>query len=134
MAMIESQGLTKTFKARKKTVEAVRGVDLVVNEGEIFGFLGPNGAGKTTTMRMLSTLLDPTSGNATVCGYDLRKQQAQVRRMIGYVGQKGGAEPKETGRENMVLQARLYGMSKAEAQKRAAELITRLDLEAYAER
>ncbi|HEU5200374.1 MAG TPA: ATP-binding cassette domain-containing protein, partial [Ktedonobacterales bacterium] len=134
MAMIESQGLTKTFKARKKTVEAVRGVDLVVNEGEIFGFLGPNGAGKTTTMRMLSTLLDPTSGNATVCGYDLRKQQAQVRRKIGYVGQKGGAEPKETGRENMVLQARLYGMSKAEAQKRAAELITRLDLEAYADR
>jgi ABC-2 type transport system ATP-binding protein len=134
MAMIESQGLTKTFKARKKTVEAVRGVDLVVNEGEIFGFLGPNGAGKTTTMRMLSTLLDPTSGNATVCGYDLRKQQAQVRRMIGYVGQKGGAEPKETGRENMVLQARLYGMSKAEAQKRAVELITRLDLETYADR
>ncbi len=134
MAMIESQGLTKTFKARKKTVEAVRGVDLVVNEGEIFGFLGPNGAGKTTTMRMLSTLLDPTSGNATVCGYDLRKQQAQVRRMIGYVGQKGGAEPKETGRENMILQARLYGMSKAEAQKRAVELITRLDLETYADR
>jgi ABC-2 type transport system ATP-binding protein len=134
MAMIESQGLTKTFKGRKKTVEAVRGVDLVVNEGEIFGFLGPNGAGKTTTMRMLSTLLDPTSGNATVCGYDLRKQQAQVRRMIGYVGQKGGAEPKETGRENMVLQARLYGMSKAEAQKRAVELISRLDLESYADR
>ena len=134
MAMIESQGLTKTFKARKKTVEAVRGVDLVVNEGEIFGFLGPNGAGKTTTMRMLSTLLDPTSGNATVCGYDLRKQQAQVRRTIGYVGQKGGAEPKETGRENMILQARLYGMSKAEAQKRAVELITRLDLETYADR
>ena len=134
MAMIESQGLTKTFKARKKTVEAVRGVDLVVNDGEIFGFLGPNGAGKTTTMRMLSTLLDPTSGNATVCGYDLRKQQGQVRRMIGYVGQKGGAEPKETGRENMVLQARLYGMSKVDAQKRAAELISRIDLETYADR
>lgn len=134
MAMIESKGLTKTFKARKKTVEAVRGVDLVVNEGEIFGFLGPNGAGKTTTMRMLSTLLDPTSGNAVVCGYDLRRQQGQVRRNLGYVGQKGGAEPRETGRENMILQARLYGMSKAEAQKRAAELISRLDLETYADR
>ncbi len=134
MAMIETHQLAKTFKARGKTVEAVRGVDLTVREGEIFGFLGPNGAGKTTTMRMLATLLDPTGGQATVCGYDLRRESQKVRTQIGYVGQKGGAEPKETGRENMVLQARLYGMSKAEARKRAAELIARLDLEPFADR
>jgi ABC-2 type transport system ATP-binding protein len=134
MVMIETRKLAKTFKTRKGTVEAVRGVDLHVNEGEIFGFLGPNGAGKTTTMRMIATLLDPTSGQATVCGYDLRRDPGKVRTQIGYVGQKGGAEPKETGRENMVLQGRLYGMSKAEAVKRAAELITRLDLEPYADR
>ncbi len=134
MAMIETRKLAKTFKSRKGPVEAVRGVDLQVNEHEIFGFLGPNGAGKTTTMRMLSTLLDPSDGQATVCGYDLRRDAGKVRRQIGYVGQKGGAEPKETGRENMVLQGRLYGMSKAEALKRAQELITRLDLEPYADR
>ncbi|HEY7349455.1 MAG TPA: ATP-binding cassette domain-containing protein [Ktedonobacterales bacterium] len=134
MEMIETQKLAKTFKSRKGAVEAVRGVDLRVNQGEIFGFLGPNGAGKTTTMRMLSTLLDPTGGQAKVCGYDLRREPKRVRMQIGYVGQKGGAEPKETGRENMVLQARLYGMSKANARQRAAELITRLDLEPYADR
>lgn len=134
MAMIETRKLAKTFTSRKGSVEAVRGVDLQVNEGEIFGFLGPNGAGKTTTMRMLATLLDPSDGQATVCSFDLRRESGKVRTQIGYVGQKGGAEPKETGRENMVLQGRLYGMSKAEALKRAAELITRLDLEPYADR
>ena len=74
MPTIETHGLTKTFRARGKTVLAVRGVDLTVPAGEIFGFLGPNGAGKTTTMRMLATLLEPTGGQARVVGYDLRKQ------------------------------------------------------------
>jgi ABC-2 type transport system ATP-binding protein len=134
MAMIQTQGLTKTFKARKGSVEAVRGVDLVVNEGEIFGFLGPNGAGKTTTMRMLATLLQPTSGKATVCGYDLQREPGRVRQQIGYVGQKGGAEASETGLENLLLQGRLYGMSKGDAQKRAAELSGKLDLEPFAGR
>ena len=134
MEMIETKGLTKTFKARKGNVEAVRGVDLQVHEGEIFGFMGPNGAGKTTTMRMLATLLDPTSGQATICGRDLRRESGRVRTQIGYVGQKGGAEAMETGRENLVLQGRLYGLSKAGAQKRAAELISRLDLEPFADR
>ena len=132
--MIETHGLAKTFQAGRRAVQAVRGVDLEVRAGEIFGFLGPNGAGKTTTMRMLSTLLDPTSGSATVCGYDLRREPGKVRRQIGYVGQKGGAEPRESGREILVLQGRLYGMSKAEAQKRATELIDRLDLDAFADR
>src|SRR2546430_2051385 len=128
MAMIETQGLAKTFKGRKGAVEAVRGIDLTVREGEIFGFLGPNGAGKTTTMRMLATLIAPTGGKAKVCGYDLMREGGQVRRQIGYVGQKGGAEPTETGRENLVLQGRLYGMSKADAQKQASELISKFDL------
>ena len=117
MAMIDTQGLTKTFKARKGDVEAVRGVDLQVNESEIFGFLGPNGAGKTTTMRILTTLLDPTSGKATVCGIDLLRHPSQVRRHIGYVSQKGGAEVAETGRENLILQGRFYNMSKGDAQE-----------------
>ncbi len=134
MEMIETKGLTKTFKSRKGNVEAVRGVDLQVHEGEIFGFLGPNGAGKTTTMRMLATLLDPTSGQATICGRDLRRESGRVRTQIGYVGQKGGAEVMESGRENLILQGRLYGMSKAKAQKRALELTTRLDLEPFADR
>ncbi len=134
MAMIETHKLAKTFKSRGKTVEAVRGVDLTVREGEIFGFLGPNGAGKTTTMRMLATLLDPSDGQATICGYDLRRESKQVRTQIGYVGQKGGAEPRESGRENLVLQGRLYGMRKADALARAAELISRLDLGAFADR
>jgi ABC-2 type transport system ATP-binding protein len=134
MAMVQTQGPTKIFKARNGAVEAVRGVDLVVNEGEIFGFLGPNGAGKTTTMRMLATLLKPTSGKAMVCGYDLESEPGNVRRQIGYVGQKGGAEASETGRENLLIQGRLYGMSKGDAQKRAAELIDKLDLEPFAGR
>jgi ABC-2 type transport system ATP-binding protein len=79
MAMIETQGLTKTFKTRTGIVEAVRGVDLIVDDGEIFGFLGPNGAGKTTTMRMLATLLPPTGGRAKVCGDDLLRETGQVR-------------------------------------------------------
>ncbi len=134
MAMIETHGLSKTFQVRRKAVQAVRGVDLEVQRGEIFGFLGPNGAGKTTTMRMLSTLLDPTSGQATVCGYDLRREPGRVRTQIGYVGQKGGAEAMETGRENLVLQGQLYGMSRTDARKRAAELTYRLDLEPFADR
>lgn len=134
MALIETKQLTKTFKGRKGAVQAVRGVDLVVEEGEIFGFLGPNGAGKTTTMRILTTLMEPSGGEAKVCGYDLRRQAAEVRQHIGYVGQQGGAEPAETGRENLLLQGRIYGMSKAAARKRADELIDRLEMASFANR
>jgi ABC-2 type transport system ATP-binding protein len=132
--IIETHGLTKTFKARHKSVPAVGGVDLQVHKGEIFGFLGPNGAGKTTTMRMLATLLDPTSGQAKICGYDLLREPGKVRTQIGYVGQKGGAEVMETGRENLTLQGRLYGMTRTDAGLRASELINRLDLERFADR
>jgi ABC-2 type transport system ATP-binding protein len=134
LEMIETHGLTKTFNARKKSVQAVRGVDLQVHKGEIFGFLGPNGAGKTTTMRMLATLLDPTSGQAKICGYDLSREPGKVRTQIGYVGQKGGAEVMETGRENLTLQGRLYGMNRTDAALRAAELAARLDLDPFVDR
>lgn len=134
MAMIETQGLAKSFKTRKGEVQAVRGVDLRVDESEIFGFLGPNGAGKTTTMRMLATLLEPTGGQARVAGFELRNEAAKIRTRIGYVGQKGGAEENASGRENLVLQGRLYGMSRVAAHDRAAELVGTLDLEAFADR
>ena len=134
MTIIETKGLAKTFKTRKGNVEAVRGVDLQVQEGAIFGFLGPNGAGKTTTMRMLATLLDPTNGQARVCGYDLRREPGKVRTKIGYVSQKGGAEPRDTTRENLVLQGQLYGMSTSAAQARARELMQKLDLASFADR
>ncbi len=117
-AMIETQGLRRVF-GRKGEVEAVRGVDLRVQPGEIFGFLGPNGAGKTTTLRMLATLLPPSGGEASVAGFDLRRQPDKVRERIGYVGQAGGADPLETGRRELVIQARLYGLPRGEAVRRA---------------
>ena len=115
-------------------VHAVNGIDLVVHEGEIFGFLGTNGAGKTTTMRMLTTLLKPTSGTAFVAGFNLLTQGDQVRTHIGYVSQSGGLERSATARENLILQARLYGMSKAHAHVRAEELIQALGLSSFADR
>src|SRR6478672_364205 len=132
--MIQTSDLRRTFKSRKSEVEAVRGVDLSVGAGEIFGFLGPNGAGKTTTLRMLATLLTPTSGEATVAGADLRREPQAVRERIGYVPQGGSTDPAETGRGELVLQCRLYGMNKSDAQARAAEVLAALDLEAAADR
>jgi ABC-2 type transport system ATP-binding protein len=132
--MIETRGLSRTFKTRKSTVDAVRGVDLNVGAGEIFGFLGPNGAGKTTTLRMLATLLVPSGGQATVAGVDLLKQPQEVRRRIGYVPQGGSTDPAETGRGELVIQGRLYGMDKASAVRRANEVLEVLDLTAAADR
>jgi ABC-2 type transport system ATP-binding protein len=133
-AMIATHDLVRTFRTRKTIVEAVRGVDLMVGAGEIFGFLGPNGAGKTTTLRILATLLAPTSGEAIVAGADLRRQPQIVRERIGYVPQSGSTDPAETGRGELVIQGRLYGMDKAAAQRRAAEILATLDLEAAADR
>jgi ABC-2 type transport system ATP-binding protein len=132
--MIATHDLARTFKTRTGAVEAVRGVDLRVGAGEIFGFLGPNGAGKTTTLRMLATLITPTAGEATVAGVDLRRQPQEVRRRIGYVPQGGSTDPAETGRGELVLQGRLYGLSATEAKARAAEVLRTLDLEAAADR
>lgn len=140
MNVIETQGLTKTFEKRggrgkeNQKVEAVKGVDMIVREGEIFGFLGPNGAGKSTTMRMLSTLLIPTSGKAKVVGHDLANEQPKIRERIGYVGQAGGTEESLTGMENLLLQSQLYRMSRADAQKRANELLDSLELRQFADR
>ena len=133
--IIHTEKLSKTFAGRRKeVVEAVRAIDLDVAKGEIFGLLGPNGAGKTTTMRMLCTLLVPTGGRATVAGFDLMTEPHEVRRRIGYVGQKGGMEPVATGRENLMLQAQLYRFSKDEAARRVDALIRRLKLDSFADR
>ena len=139
MNIIETQGLRKHFKARQakgkpQLVEAVRGIDMQVQQGTIFGFLGPNGAGKSTTLRMLATLLQPDGGTATVAGHDLLLEPARVRERIGYVGQAGGTDPSLTARENLVFQIRLYGLDRATAQKRAAELIAKLELDTFADR
>jgi ABC-2 type transport system ATP-binding protein len=132
--VIETHDLRRTFKSRKAVVEAVRGVDLSVGTGEIFGFLGPNGAGKTTTLRMLATLLTPTSGEATIAGADLRRESQTVRERIGYVPQGGSTDPAETGRGELVIQGRLYGMDKGTAERRAADVLAALDLESAADR
>ena len=128
-SIIQTEKLSKTFaRGRKDVVEAVRAIDLEVGEGEVFGLLGPNGAGKSTTMRMLCTLLVPTSGRATVTGFDLATQAHEIRRRIGYVGQKGGLEQVATGRENLLLHAQLYRMSRREAERRInAELPSALE-------
>jgi ABC-2 type transport system ATP-binding protein len=128
MAVIRASGLARTFTARGRKVEAVRGVDLSVEAGELVGFLGPNGAGKTTTLRMLTTLLVPTAGEATVAGCDLRKDPVGVRRRIGYVAQGGGTTPELKVIEEMVLQARFYGLSKEDGQRRSVDLMARLDI------
>ncbi|HEU5475764.1 MAG TPA: ATP-binding cassette domain-containing protein [Actinophytocola sp.] len=126
--MIKASGLARTFRTRGRTVEAVRGVDLSVEAGELVGFLGPNGAGKTTTLRMLTTLIEPTAGEATVAGCDLRKDPLGVRKRIGYVAQGGGTTPELKVIEEMVLQARFYGLTKADGMRRSVELMKRLDI------
>ena len=132
--MIHTSGLRRTFRGRGGSVEAVAGVDLDVEGGQIFGFLGPNGAGKTTTLRMLSTLLPPTGGEATVAGCDLLREPARVRERIGYVSQQGSSFDQVTGRQELVIQGRLYGMSRTDAARRAAELLASLDLSDCADR
>jgi len=122
---IEIDNLRKTFrskKAKRITVEAVKGISLSVTSGEIFGFLGPNGAGKTTTLRMLTTLLPIDSGTALVAGFDLKKDPKEVRRHIGYVSQAGGGDLYATGWENLILAGRLYGMTQRAVEQRANEL------------
>ncbi len=121
--MIQARGLARSFRTRRGTVEAVRGVDIDVAHGELVGFLGPNGAGKTTTLRMLTTLLAPTEGTATVAGCDLLADPVGVRRRIGYVGQAGGAGPDYPVLEELVLQGQLYGMTAGDAERRGGELL-----------
>ncbi|MGZ4658138.1 MAG: ATP-binding cassette domain-containing protein [Blastococcus sp.] len=132
--MIHARGLARTFRKKKQEVRAVVGVDLDVAAGEIVGFLGPNGAGKTTTLRMLTTLLEPTAGTATVAGCDLIADPVGVRRRIGYVSQSGSTYPDARAGEEVVDHARLYGMTTAEATQRGKQLFRELDLEGLWER
>ncbi len=127
--MIEARGLRRVYKTRKQEVEAVRGVDFTVHTGEIVGFLGPNGAGKTTTLRMLTTLLEPSGGEATVAGCDLRTDPVGVRRRIGYVAQGGSTDPEARAGEEIVDHARMYGIDARLATARGEALFDQLDLE-----
>ena len=132
--ILQTRQLSKTYSSGKTKVNAVAGIDLEVTSGEIFGFLGPNGAGKTTTMRMLTTLVKPTAGNALIAGHDLLHEPEKVRAALGYVSQAGGLERSATGRENLILQAQAHGMSYEQAAQRAHELIKALALEDFADR
>jgi ABC-2 type transport system ATP-binding protein len=133
-AAVEADGLVKTYKGRGETVEAVRGVDLRVERGQVFGFLGPNGAGKSTTVKMLTTLLSITGGSARVAGIDVAREPDAVRRKIGVALQEAGLDPRQTGRELLELQARLFDMSASEAATRAVELLDLVDLTDAADR
>src|SRR5215218_2523670 len=112
---VEADALVKHYSGRSGVVEAVRGVDLRVAAGEIFGFLGPNGAGKSTTIRMLTTLLSITSGNARVAGVDVGTHPDEARRRMGVALQEAGLDPRQTGRELLILQGRLFGLSPRQA-------------------
>ncbi len=130
MRAIVVEGLERAFDE----VKAVQGVDLEVDEGEIYGFLGPNGAGKTTTVRMLTTLLLPTGGRATVAGHDVVGEARAVRASIGVALQEAALDPLMTGRELIRLQATLQGLPTAEGRRRADDLLERVDLVAAADR
>ena len=134
MSIIEARGLARAFTTKQGRIEAVCGVDVVVEPGEIVGFLGPNGAGKTTTLRMLTTLLQPTAGSARVVGCDLLTNPHGVRERIGYVSQVGGTDPSCPVSEELILQGELHGLSYAEAKRRAEALYDDLDLRAIAAR
>src|SRR5258706_9671415 len=121
---IAVEGLERAFDE----VLAVQGIDLEVGEGEIYGFLGPNGAGKTTTVRMLTTLLLPTGGRATVAGHDVVGEARSVRASIGVALQEAALDPLMTGRELIRLQAILQGSPPAEGRRRADDLLERVDL------
>lgn len=132
--IIATDGLRKSFRSSRGVVTAVNGVSIEVRRGEIFGFLGPNGAGKTTTLRMLTTLLPIDAGVATVAGFDVARQPKEVRTRIGYVSQLGGADDLATGRENLILQGRLYGGDLDSVKQRTEALMEILDLSEFADR
>ena len=132
-AMIRARGLVHEFHTKqgrtKSVVRAVDGVDLDVAEGEVVGFLGPNGAGKTTTLRMLTTLLRPDEGTATVAGYDVVTQAEQVRRSIGYVSQVGGTFSGARAGDEVRDHGMLYGRSRAQVEARGRELFEQFQLD-----
>src|SRR5438094_10326778 len=131
---VEAEGLVKTYRSRAGTVEAVRGVDLRVQAGEVFGFLGPNGAGKSTTVKMLTTLLSITAGRARVAGLEVRRGPAAGRRQVGVALEEAGLDPRQTGRELLVLQGRVFDLSATDAAARAGELLGLVELSDAAHR
>ncbi|TWD80471.1 ABC-2 type transport system ATP-binding protein [Kribbella amoyensis] len=133
--MISTRALTKDFVvSRTETVHAVRGISLDVQPGELVAVLGPNGAGKTTTLRMLTTLIAPTAGTATVAGYDVTADPAEVRRRIGYVGQGNGAGHAQRVGDELAGQGVIYGLDRRAAKRRAADLLDNLELTDLAQR
>ncbi|WP_329013880.1 ATP-binding cassette domain-containing protein [Streptomyces sp. NBC_00690] len=143
-AAIEVRALRKAYPAPRRRrwgrqptgqpAEALRGIDLTVPTGSIFGFLGPNGAGKTTTVRILATLLAPDSGSAVVAGHDVLSEPGEVRRRIGYVSQYGGVNPATRVRANLLLQARLFGLTAPQAAERADTMLRVFGLRGLDER
>ncbi|WP_395245880.1 ABC transporter ATP-binding protein [Agromyces sp. MMS24-K17] len=128
--IIETHGLTKRFTVKKQPVEAVTDLTITVRQGELVAFLGPNGAGKSTSLRMLTTLLPPTAGTARVAGFDIRRNAAEVRARIGYVGQLTSGSFAQRVQDELISQGAFYGMRRADAERRAEELIASLGLEA----
>ena len=131
MSAIMAEGLVKHYTPE---IRAVDSIDLTISEGQVFGFLGPNGSGKTTTVRMLTTLLRPTSGRAEVGGLDVVRYSSEVRRGIGVALQEAGLDDLQTGRELLHLQGRLYGLKARQVKERAAHLFAVVDLEDAADR
>ncbi|NYH77271.1 ABC-2 type transport system ATP-binding protein [Actinopolyspora biskrensis] len=128
MKVIEAERLTKTFASGSKEVQAVRGLDVRVDPGELVAFLGPNGAGKSTSLRLLATLLEPSGGAAHVAGHDIRTDPAAVRGRIGYVGQLNSAGHNQRVRDEIIMQGRFYGLAKDAAGRRADSLLESLEL------
>jgi ABC-2 type transport system ATP-binding protein len=124
MSIIETHDLVRQFKKTR----AVDGISFSIEKGEIFGFLGPNGAGKTTTINMLSTLLRPSSGRATVCGHDITRARDKVRRSIGVVFQEPALDTRLTGAENLFFHSMLYGMRRDDRTTRTKELLSLVEL------
>jgi len=134
MPTIVAEGLVKIYRGRRSEVRALDGVDLAVEEGTVFGLLGPNGAGKTTVVRILATLLKPDAGHATVAGFDVVHEAAQLRRVIGLSGQFAAVDENLTGRENLWMFGRLYQVSSAESRRRADALLHQFELDDAADR
>ncbi|MFI6083984.1 ATP-binding cassette domain-containing protein [Streptomyces sp. NPDC051217] len=131
---ISAIGLEKSYGRGDGRVKVLDGIDLTVERGTVFSLLGPNGAGKTTAVRILATLADADGGTARVAGYDVRTQRRQVRRAISLTGQFASVDEKQTGEENLRMMARLGGLSRPAARRRAAELLERFDLTAAGRR
>src|SRR5690606_20323308 len=132
--IIEAEGLSKVFTVKKAKVEAVSDLTFTASRGELVAFLGPNGAGKSTSLRMLTTLIPPSSGRASVVGHDIHRQPAAVRARIGYVGQLTSGSFAQRVRDELINQGAFYGMPRVAARARADELVESLDLAPFANR